>query len=161
MNHVLYKYISFIVTLLTLCCMLACNNKPLAFNYCSTPVEVWELGDTLKYHIDTIKSDGNYQLSIGIRTSASTPYPYQSLWVVIKQHWHNPEKLVTDTVKCQLTNDRGDTNGHGVSLYQYDQNIKKLNIQQGVSADISVYHIMRSEMISGIADVGIKLQQTQ
>ena len=30
-----------------------CEDKPLAFNYCPTPVEGWEPGDTLKFHVDT------------------------------------------------------------------------------------------------------------
>ena len=142
------------------CSMLcACNDKPSAFDYRSTPVEGWELGDTLKYHVDTILTTGTYLFSLGLRTSASTPYPYQSLWLVVKQHWHNPEQEVTDTIQCQLTNDRGDAQGHGVSLYQYDQNLKSIPLPQGASADISVYHIMRSEMIPGISDVGIKLQK--
>lgn len=149
-----------VLPLLAWASLCACTDRPSAFDYRSTPVEGWELGDTLKYHVDTIAASGNYRFSLGIRTSASTPYPYQSLWLVIKQHWHNPEQEVTDTIQYQLTNDRGDAQGHGVSLYQYDQDIKTLLLPQGASADISVYHIMRSEMIVGIADVGIKLQKT-
>lgn len=148
-----------VLSLLACAFLCACNDRPSAFDYRSTPVEGWELGDTLKYHVDTITTSGNYLFSLGIRTSASTPYPFQSLWLVVKQHWHNPEQEVTDTIQCQLTNDRGDAQGHGVSLYQYDQNIKTLPLPQGASADIRVYHIMRSEMIVGIADVGIKLQK--
>lgn len=148
-----------VLPLLACAFLCACNDRPSAFDYRSTPVEGWELGDTLKYHVDTIAASGNYHFSLGIRTSASTPYPYQSLWLVVKQHWHNPEQEVTDTIQYQLTNDRGDAQGHGVSLYQYDQGIKTLLLPQGASADISVYHIMRSEMIVGIADVGIKLQK--
>lgn len=143
--------------LLVCAALCACNDQPSAYDYRSTPVEGWELGDTLKFHVDSINTTGNYQFSLGLRTSVSTPYPYQSLWLVVKQHWHNPEKEVTDTIQCILTNERGDTQGHGVSLYQYDQYIKSLSLSKGMSADISIYHIMRSEMIPGISDVGIKL----
>ena len=97
-----------------------CKDKPLAFNYCSTPVEGWEPGDTLKFHIDTVKVAGTYRIDLGVRTSSSTPYPFQSLWLVVRQHWHNPNREMCDTVMFKLTNQRGDPNGHGVTIYQYD-----------------------------------------
>ena len=160
MKHTYLKYTKFVVVLFVLCCIYACNNKPAAFSYCSTPIEGWELGDTLKYHVDSIPTTDNYQLSLGIRTSSATSYPFISLWLVVKQHWHNPEQIITDTIKCQLTNERGDKQGNGVSLFQYDQRIKDMPLKQGSWAEISIYHIMRSEIIPGISDIGIKLQKT-
>lgn len=97
-----------------------CEDKPLAFNYCPTPVEGWEPGDTLKFHVDTVKTAGTYRIDLGVRTSSSTPYPFQSLWLVVRQHWHNPNRELCDTVMFKLTNQRGDPNGHGVTIYQYD-----------------------------------------
>lgn len=143
------------VLLLTL--LTACEHKPVAFQYQSTSVEGWELGDTLHFHIDSLKEAGNYQLSIGIRTSAATPYPYKSIWLVLGQHWHNPERFSRDTVECQLTNEEGEQNGYGVSLHQYDINWKQLQLPEKASADITVNHIMRLEIVQGIANVGIKL----
>lgn len=141
----------------TLLCLLSCGRQPSAYRYCSTPVEGWEPGDTLKIHIDTLASSGTYTLSVGLRTSASTPYPFRSLWIVIRQHWHNPERIVNDTLECRLTNEKGDVTGHGVSLYQYDQPWKEVTLERGTSADLSITHYMRSEMVRGIADVGIKM----
>lgn len=137
----------------------SCDNHPAAYQYCSTPIEGWEPGDTLKYKVDTLKASGVYDFSLGVRTSSSTPYPYQSLWVVVYQQWHNPEQTMVDTVKLQLTNEWGDPQGHGVTLYQFDQPWRKLPLVKGQWADIRITHIMRSEMLRGVSDVGICLQK--
>lgn len=148
--------------LLTLCIVLliaSCSHRPIAFEYKSTPTDGWELGDTLKFHIDTLQHSGTYGLSLGLRTSASQPYPFQSIWVVVRQHWHNPEKLLIDTLECRLTNSKGDVIGNGVSLYSFTYPLKQMQLSQGTSADISIIHIMRREIINGIVDVGVRLQR--
>lgn len=98
-------------------------------------------------------------LTLGIRTSASTPYPFQTLWLVVQQKWYNPDTLRIDTVECRLTDEKGDIAGHGVSLYQFTQPFLTQYLQAGSSADFSIIHIMRREMLPGISSVGIKLQR--
>ena len=44
--------------LCTLLFAFSCTNKPVAFDYCSTAVEGWEPGDSLKFHIDTLQQIG-------------------------------------------------------------------------------------------------------
>ncbi len=151
------SYLATLSLLIVLFLLSACESKPVAYDYCSVAVEGWEPGDTLHYHVDTLKASGQYAFHIGLRTSASTPYPYQSLWIVVQQHWHNPEHVSRDTVNCQLTDAKGDAEGAGVSLFQYDFPWITEYHKAGSSADISIYHIMRSEMLPGIADVGIRL----
>lgn len=146
-----------IVILLVVLSVAACGDKPVAYDYCATPVEGWEPGDTLRFRIDTIRRSGDYELSLGVRTSASTPYPFQSLWLVVRQHWHNPERLVLDTLECRLTDEKGDVAGRGISLYQYDLPWKRVRLEAGDCADFSVYHIMRRELLPGITDVGVKV----
>ncbi len=135
----------------------ACEHKPVCFSYCSTPVEGWEKGDTLRYHVDTLRQTGHYTMSIGIRSSSATPYPFQSLWLVVRQQWHNPEQQRCDTVECTLSNADGDITGTGVSLYQYELPFTEMDLNEGASADIRITHLMRTEMLPGITDVGIKL----
>ena len=145
------------VSLVSVLC--ACTDRPAAYDFSSTPVEGWEPGDTLKFKVDTLNASGWYDFNIGVRTSSSTPYPYQTLWMVVHQHWHNPEQVMVDTVKLQLTDERGDAQGHGVTLYQVDQPWRKQQLVAGQWAEISIIHIMRREMLPGISDVGIRLQR--
>lgn len=148
-----------LLCLLLLLLGTACQDKPAAYDYCATPLEGWEPGDTLKFRIDTIREAGTYAFSIGVRTSASTPYPYQSLWLVVRQHWHHPERVVSDTIECRLTDEKGDVAGHGISLYQYDREWRRVQLDSGDCADFSVNHIMRRELLPGVADIGIKLEK--
>ena len=147
------------ILLLCLATFASCRHQPSAFAYRSTSVDGWEPGDTLHFHIDSIQESGNYMLTLGIRTSASTPYPFQTLWLVVQQKWYNPATLRIDTVECRLTDEKGDIAGHGVSLYQFTQPFLTQHLQAGSSADFSIIHIMRREMLPGISSVGIKLQR--
>lgn len=53
-----------------------CEDKPLAFNYCPTPVEGWEPGDTLKFHVDTVKTAGTYRIDLGYARRRQRPTPF-------------------------------------------------------------------------------------
>lgn len=143
---------------LTVWALAACREQPAAYEYRPTPVEGWEPGDTLKFSVDTLRKSGTYRLTLGVRTSASTPYPFRSVWLVVRQRWHNPDTLLVDTVECALTDEKGDITGSGVSLYQYRQPMSQMQLTEGSSAELSIIHIMRREMIPGITAVGIKLE---
>ena len=149
---------SIIVMILSVACLLtSCEPRPVAHDYCSTPIEGWEPGDTLKFSIDTLRESGTYILTLGLRASASTPCPYRSVWLAVRQHWHNPEQQRIDTIELKLTDSKGDVIGHGVSLYQYTLSLDSLQLKAGSSAKFSINHVMRSEMLPGIAAVGVKL----
>lgn len=147
----------FVVT--ALLCLTACQKRPAAFEYCSTPVEGWEPGDTLHFHLDTLRKAGLFRLELGVRTATSFPYPYQSLWLVARQHFHQPESICTDTIEIQLADRRGDTSGRGVTLHQFTRHWKTIHLNQGQSADIHINHLMRSEMLPGVESVGVRIEE--
>lgn len=137
----------------------SCRRQLAYHTYRPTPTEGWEQGDTLHFHIDTLRHAGRYAMSIGVRTSASTPYPFQSLFLVVREHWHAPERITCDTIECRLTDSEGDLTGTGVSIYQAEQPLHTLELGDSASADISITHIMRRELLPGITDVGLKLER--
>lgn len=149
------------VLLLLLCAamMAACRHKPAAFEYCPTPVEGWEGSDTLHFRVDTIREGGTYSLSLGVRSSASLPYPFQRLYVVVRQHWHHPEALHYDTVACELVSPDGKMQGRGVSIYQYICPVGECELAEGQTGEVTVHHIMRREILPGITDVGIRIER--
>ena len=141
------------------CLLGACDSGDAAYEYLPTPVEGWEQSDTLRFHADTVRSGGEYELTLGVRSSQAVPYPFQTLWLVVRQQWHSPERLRTDTVECRLATAGGDDTGHGVSLSQHVFPIATLQVPEGASADITVTHFMRRELLPGIADVGVRLRK--
>lgn len=142
-----------------LLCLMGCQKRPAAFEYRSTPVEGWEPGDTLHFHLDTLQAAGQFRLELGVRTATAFPYPYQSLWIVARQHFHQPESVCTDTIEIQLADRRGDTSGRGITLHQFTHYWKTIRLSQGQSADIHINHLMRSEMLPGVESVGLRIEE--
>ncbi|MFR1988185.1 MAG: gliding motility lipoprotein GldH [Prevotellamassilia sp.] len=135
----------------------ACHRSPIAYEYQPTPTDGWEPGDTLHFTTDTLTESGTYQLHIGVRTATAISYPYHSLWLVIQQDWQRPSHQQTDTIECQLASRQG-TDRPGVTLYQYGLPVHKFNGRRQL-CPIRVHHIMRNDLLTGIADVGIKLEK--
>ncbi len=152
---------SLFAALASVCLLCACGRGDAAFEYLPTPVEGWEQSDTLRFHTDTVRRGGVYELTLGVRTSQSTPYPFQTLWLVVRQQWHSPDSLRTDTVECRLATANGDDTGHGVSISQHIFPIAEFQVPEGASADITVTHFMRRELLPGITDVGVRLRRVK
>lgn len=155
-SHILIVWLSILVALM----ITSCSKPTVVYDqYSPTPVEGWVPGDSLKFHVDTLRQAGSYALTIGVRTSMSIPYPYQSLTLLMVQRWHNPERLMRDTLVIPLTNERGDASGYGVSYNQIDTYYTTLTLPAGTSADITINHLMRSEMLQGVSDVGLQIER--
>lgn len=143
--------------LLMALCLAACGRKPVAYEYRATPPDGWEPGDTLRFRIDTVRHAGIYTLSIRLRTAASVRYPYQTLWLGVRQRWRNPDRVTLDTIACSLYAPDGNVTGHGVSLYQYEQDCGQLPLAVGDCGEISVFHLMSHPVLPGIREVGIRI----
>jgi len=143
------------------CCFAACSKHTAIWKFLPTSRECWESTDTLRFIIPPLAETGNYDLSVGIRTTVAPPYPFQCIWLVVKQHWHAPERTQLDTIQCKLADARGETNGQGMTRYTFSFPVKTAYYPQRDSADVCVYHIMRSEMLQGIDAVGIRLEKAQ
>lgn len=63
----------------------------------------------------------------------------------------------TDTVLCQLINQRGENKGQGISYYQYNFPINIYKINRGDSIHIAIRHDMKREILPGVSDIGVKI----
>ncbi len=137
--------------------LLACNEPPVFCDYRATPVDGWEPCDTLVFDIDTLRNGGSHAMDVLVRASAVQPYPFQTLWLVLEQEWVSPALRRTDTLACTLATSDGDITGHGVAHYQYAFPLDTLVLPAGEKGRVTIRHIMRSNGLKGITDVGIKL----
>lgn len=135
----------------------ACDSIPAHYAYRSTPVNGWEPKDTLSFPIDTIGHTGRYAVSVGVRTTAL--FPFQSLWLVVKQQWQRPSAGKLDTVVCRFTNAAGDPADHGLSINQHEIPFDTLHLQRGTCGRITVRHIMRRDILPGVSDIGIIMRE--
>lgn len=146
-----------------LCAVLAlllwssCSTSVFYHHYRSVPSEGWEHGDTVLFIVDTVPSSANYQFELGIRTTPK--FPFQKLWLVIDRQFTNPDTVSRDTIECVLATPEGNITGKGVSLYSYAFRLPPMYLQQGQTGHIIVSHIMRSDLLTGVSDIGIKIQK--
>lgn len=160
--------------------------RPVAYAYVPTPVDGWETGDTLHFTVDSLPRTAPYNVAVGLRTSAAQPFPYRSLWLVVRERWTVPalyDQMAdsallmrlhavraadstawhfehTDTVQLRLTDAEGDVVGEGISRFQYVFTLHTHVLPRGARADVSIFHLMRRDMLPGITDVGIMLTPT-
>lgn len=131
----------------------ACSEHKICDNYRTLSTEGWERGDTICYPIDSVETSGNYTIEIGLRTTHD--FPFQKLWLVVEQHYTHPEAFCRDTLPCVLATPNGDITGHGISRYDYKIPLGMQHFEVGQRGVIVVHHIMRSDLLPGISDVGV------
>ena len=89
-----------IILLTALLFFTGCEKGTVIHRYQPTPIEGWEKDDTISFSTDTIKNDGTYNLSIGIRNTSE--YRYVDLWLIVKSRFCNPIYERTDTINGNI-----------------------------------------------------------
>lgn len=97
-----------------------------------------------------------YDLYLTLRHSSE--YKYQNLWLFIDYYNMNDSLVERDTVEFRLANEFGKwySDGFG-SQYQYEQRVKE-HLKSDFAHHIVVWQGMRNDTLSGIEDIGIRLE---
>lgn len=139
----------------------SCERKKniLCFEYHAVPIDGWEQHYAQSYRMDTVSVEGDYDVSVGLR--ATNIYPFQSLWLLVRQQINDSDTVIVDTVVCTLSDRQGNEQGKGLSLYQHVFHVKDLHLSCGQSGTITVSHIMRRSILPGISDVGVLIKKKE
>ncbi len=137
--------------------LAACNHEAVYHHYEHTTVDGWSRTDTLSFSIPPVAASGNYEAQLELRTNES--YPFVSLDVVAIQTILPSGQMRCDTVKCQLADKNGRILGHGITQYQYSFPLGSLQLSEGDSLYVVMYHGMKREVLPGITDVGFQLKK--
>ena len=144
--------------LLSVALLVACKQeKAVCYAYRHTPVEGWEQHNVQSFRIDSIRESGIYGLRICLRHTGA--YPFQSLWLLVKQRYQHPDTLLQDTGGCLLTDKQGNHRGNGISIYQSEYPFRKIYLEKGSEGTVTVSHIMRRTILPGISDVGLLVKK--
>ena len=118
------------------------------------------------HHVAPMKKSAVLREEVGLRINSL--YPFMGLSLIVQQTTlHRQEEkgnvmrnhiTRTDTLNCNLIDQRGNTKGKGINFYQYDFHLTDLSLNDGDSLCIAIHHNMKREILPGIVDVGIKLQ---
>ena len=65
--------------------------------------------------------------------------------------------VTKDTMNCELTSSEGNTKNNGLGFKQYVFPLASKVMAENDSIKIKVYHIMDTDSITGISDVGIRV----
>ena len=150
--------LSFITaTALYIATLVACNNNKVYDRYEHTSTAGWERNDTLQYSVPSIKTEGIYKSSVGLRLTDD--YPFTAVTLIVDRHIVGRGILVSDTINCQLTDSHGNAASKGISYHQYKFDIRPIKLQSGDSLQIGIRHYMKCEILPGISDVGITMSR--
>ncbi len=134
----------------------SCSTGTVFDSYAHTPLSGWEKNDTLTFNIPPAASPGTYAESVGLRMTTS--FPFTSISLIIEQHIVQQHKTLTDTIKCPITDERGNFLGNGISTYQYQFPLRELQLHKGDSIHMIIRHNMKLEILPGVSDIGMKLE---
>lgn len=147
-----------LVALLPACATLwACSTSTIYDTFVHTPLSGWEKNDTLSFSIPPVAESGEYEESIGLRMTGE--YPFTSISLITDQMILPDGKTIADTIKCHITDERGNFLGGGVSVFQYSFQLRDISLQRGDSIHITIRHNMKREILPGVSDIGIQINK--
>ena len=147
-----------IVTLRLLAVVAAgCNNNKVYDRFEHTPLAGWEKNEVITYPVPAIPRDGDYQLSLQMRTDNT--FPFQSAVLIVDQAVMPLNVTHSDTLVCRMANEKGTILGSGINVYQYTFAVNTRHYNTGDSLHITLHHNMKREMLPGISDIGFKLER--
>jgi len=156
-HHSLNMWISMMAVVIATAIVTACDPETVYHEYRSVPLEGWEKNDTLGFNIPPISTPSRYSQELEIRINEK--FPFTSLSLVIEQHIYPGRRTRIDTVRCQFVDKRGNFEGEGISMHQYQYPIRPIDLRRGDSLHINIRHIMRREVLPGISDIGIHMKE--
>ena len=147
------KNLVFLLCAFALC---ACE-RPTLYEYQAVPQEGWLCTDTLRFELDEIPHDGWYALTLGVRYTNTLPY--DDLWLVMErrqgEHYRHRDTLHITA----LQNDSVNWQSQGIVLHEREELVTATRFTtQQMPIELLVYHIMRSQSLTGISDIGVKVQ---
>ena len=137
--------------------LAACNRRLVYDNYVHTQLAGWEKNDTLSFEIPPVDSTAPYLSRLGLRITDA--YPFTALTLIVEQHVYPRDEVFIDTVRCQLTDRRGNAAGKGISYHQYQFPVTTLQLQHGDSIHVRIRHDMKREILPGVSDIGMSLRR--
>lgn len=147
----------YISALAALSAVTACESGTVYNSFKNTALSGWEKNDTLFFSISPVEMPGKYNEEIGLRINGD--YPFTGVTLIIEQTVIPDGGTRCDTLKCALTDSKGRVSGHGISYYQYMFPLACIDLARGDSLQVSVRHVMKREILPGIANIGLRLSR--
>ena len=135
---------------------VSCATDTVYYSYAHTPVAGWEKNDTLTFNIPGMAAPGIYSQQVGLRMTSA--FPFTSISLIVEQRIMPRGKVLTDTIKCPITDIRGNFLGDGISSFQYMFPLREVTLNKKDSIHVSIRHNMKREILPGVSDIGLKME---
>ena len=135
----------------------SCTGNTLYHSYQSLPAEGWDRSDTIRFDVPEAKQGINGSLFIGLRTVAHIGF--RDIVLAVEQCDDAGKVCRCDTIRYPLTDEEGNALTKGVNTHQYETQQLPFRMRKGQSGSICIHHLMRREMISGITEVGVRIEE--
>ena len=147
----LYNIVSVVMTAAV---AVSCATDTVYYSYAHTPVA--EKNDTLTFNIPGMAAPGTYSQQVGLRMTSA--FPFTSISLIVEQRIMPRGKVLTDTIKCPITDIRGNFLGDGISSFQYMFPLREVTLNKKDSIHVSIRHNMKREILPGVSDIGLKME---
>lgn len=157
MQKRVYTLLYIIVSVvMTAAVAVSCATDTIYYSYAHTPVAGWEKNDTLTFNIPGMAAPGTYSQQVGLRMTSA--FPFTSISLIVEQRIMPRGKVLTDTIKCPITDIRGNFLGDGISSFQYMFPLREVTLNKKDSIHVSIRHNMKREILPGVSDIGLKME---
>lgn len=121
----------------------------------------WDKKNTLNFEFDIKDAQTPKNIIFVVRNNDD--YPYSNLWLISKLPNQKTKKTVSDSLNFVLAEPNGKWIGSGFgetkeTLFQYKTNFK---FPENGKYTISVSQAMRKNILPGIEDLGIKIENAK
>lgn len=136
----------------------SCDSSRVFDSYREIPHSEWHKDSLFVFNIPITDTTQHHNLLIQLRNETS--YKYSNLWLFVKILQPGGE-MMRDTFEIVLAEPSGRWLGEGFSGVKTLQAVYRRNIYFPVSGEytISLQHGMRDEILTGIHDVGIRIEK--
>ena len=136
---------------------LSCTGGTVFHSYKPLPKEGRERRDTVCFQVPKVEEDIDGTLFVGLRTVANVGI--QDVVLAVEQRNEAEGICRCDTIRYPLTDAEGNALTLGVNNHQYETQHLPFRLQKGRSAQVRIRHLMSKEVISGITEVGIRIER--
>lgn len=135
----------------------ACMEDTLLHCYKPISQEGWLQRDTVCFDVPEASQAMHGTLTIGLRTVANLPM--QDIVLAIEQRLDSPQVVRCDTLRYPLTDAEGRALAPGINSHQYETQHIPFQLSAGQHGTIRIHHLMSRETMTGITEVGIRIDK--
>jgi gliding motility-associated lipoprotein GldH len=155
-----FRKILLLLILTGLTTIYSCDRKRVFESYNPLPKRGWEKDSVLTYSCEIKDALISYNLYLNVRNSVD--YPYSNIWLFVTT---TPPVGVakTDTIELALADPTGKWFGSGYGKFRDNKFAFRngLYFTNAGMYNFTIRHGMRSDVLEGISDIGIRVEKTR